>query len=67
MHVYVDGVASVEIAGLSRLDLAPIFPAYGKDHGFSIDVPADSGPHAICVYAINQREGAHTLLGCRGI
>ena len=67
IHVYVDGVASVEIAGLTRPDLAPIFPEYGKEHGFSIDVPADSGPHAICVYAINQREGAHTLLGCRGI
>ena len=67
IHVYVDGVASVEIAGLTRPDLAPIFPAYGKEHGFSIDVPADAGPHTVCVYAINQREGAHSLLGCRGI
>jgi hypothetical protein len=67
IHVYVDGVATVGVAGLSRPDLAPIFPSYGNEHGFSIDVPTDSRPHTICVYAINQREGAHALLGCRGI
>lgn len=67
IHVYVDGVAAIEVAGLSRTDLAPIFPAYGKEHGFSINVPTDSGPHTVCVYAINQHEGLHSLLGCRGI
>jgi len=67
VHVYVDGVATVEIAGLSRPDLAPIFPAYGKEHGFSIDVSTYLGPHTVCVYAINQYEGVHSLLGCRSI
>ena len=67
VHVYVDGVATVEIAGLDRFDLAPMFPDYAVNYGFSIDVDADQGPNTICVYALNQGIGRHTLLGCRSI
>jgi len=66
VHVYVDGAFRGEFAaGQSRPDVGGAFPAYGANHGFSGTVPASSGSHQICVYALNLGWGGNQLLSCR--
>jgi hypothetical protein len=63
--LYVQGAgASTVTADSSRPDLATLFPAYGKDHGFVATIPGSSGKHTICAYGINKGAGANTLIGC---
>jgi peptidoglycan/xylan/chitin deacetylase (PgdA/CDA1 family) len=69
VHVYVDGrVAGGTTAGLTRPDIAAAFPAYGDGHGYDVTVPATTGVHTVCVYAINVGAGTvNPLLACRTI
>lgn len=68
IHVYVDGVGHVATTGTPRPDLAPLVPAAPTNSGFDIVVPADSGRHTICAYAINVGAGSSNVgLGCRSV
>lgn len=69
VHVLVDGVlAGWGYASQPRSDVAAAFPAYGPDHGFSFASNVGTGPHEVCVYAINAGAGtANRFLGCRAI
>lgn len=67
VHVYVDGVGRATTAGLSRPDVATVFPAFGPLHGFIVTVPASPGTHTVCAYGINSGVGDNALLGCREV
>jgi len=67
VHVYVDGAGTPFTADRTRDDIARAYPAYGSSHGFSATVSAAPGTHSVCVYAINNGAGGHTLLGCRTV
>lgn len=67
VHVYVDKTGYAVTAGLPRADVAALYPLYGASHGYATTVPATSGTHTVCAYAINVLKGAgnNPLLGCR--
>ena len=67
VHVYVDGVGYPRTADLNRADVGAAFPGSGALHGFGATVPAASGSHSVCVYAINDAPGNNPLLGCRTV
>lgn len=53
VHVYLDGQpAGVGTAGVSRPDVANLYPGMGPNHGFDLIVPAGPGSHRVDVYAI---------------
>jgi SpoIID/LytB domain protein len=66
VHIYVDGVlTTLGPAQDSRPDVAAAFPSFGPDHGFFVAVPAKSGKHQVCAFAINSLAGGNNpLLGC---
>lgn len=67
VHVYVDGVlAAAGTADASRPDVAAAL-GVGAGHGFSLPVPAASGSHRVCAYAINIPTGLNPVLGCRDV
>ncbi|WP_307043455.1 hypothetical protein [Agromyces ramosus] len=63
VHVYVDSVGEATIADIDRPDVGRAYP-YGTAHGFAYSMAASTGPHTVCVYAINNGRGGHTLLNC---
>jgi hypothetical protein len=67
VHVYVDtmGVASTASTASDAID--PRYIAYGRDHGFTVSIPAAQGTHQVCAYAINTGPGGNIQLGCRTI
>jgi hypothetical protein len=67
VHVYVDGAyAGAGRADRARPDVAAAYPSYGAAHGFDVTVPAGSGRHVVCAYAINVLRGTwNPDLGCR--
>jgi hypothetical protein len=68
LHVYVDGAFATTVwTGVSRPDVAAVYPRYGGNRGFSATLPSTLGAHAVCVYAINVPAGDHTSLGCRAV
>lgn len=67
VHVYVDGVGYVAMADLPSPLVEAAFPGAGSRHAFSVTVPAGSGAHTVCVYAINDRTGPNGNLGCTAI
>ncbi|MDQ2837827.1 MAG: fibronectin type III domain-containing protein [Actinomycetota bacterium] len=65
IHVYDNGRYSASAtANLDRSDLAAKYPKSGTAHGYSILLPAVSGSHSLCVWALNIGPGANTNLGC---
>jgi len=51
--------------GLSRPDVARIYPGTGQNTGFSGSLQlAGSGRHSVCAYAINVGAGANRLIRC---
>ena len=51
--------------GVSRADVARIYPGTGQNSGFSGSLPlAGSGRHSVCAYSINIGAGANRLIRC---
>ena len=67
VHVYVDSTIAGVSASLERADIARAFPEYGAGHGFSHAIPASTGSHRVCTYAINTGPGENVPLGCSTI
>lgn len=68
IHVYVDGAYRGEFdANQSRPDVGGAYPGYGANHGYIATVPALSGSHQVCVYAINLGFGGNALISCRTV
>ena len=66
VHIYVDGTFVAQVpAADARADVAAAYPAYGADHGYSLEIGLSPGTHTVCVYGINIGPGSNTLLGCR--
>jgi len=66
VDVYVDGAGVAVTAGSARPDVQAAY-GFGADHGFGLTVPASSGVHSVCVYAIDATGGLNALLGCRTV
>ncbi|MEV7972536.1 hypothetical protein [Cellulomonas sp. NPDC089187] len=68
VHVYVDGVYSLQgTADVSRPDVGA---AYGKGslHGYSLSLNATAGAHSVCVYALDSAHQANNRqLSCRTV
>jgi hypothetical protein len=71
VHVYIDGGwGGAYTANTSRPDVGAANPGKGDNHGFNFTIAyTTSGPHDVCVYAINRpgTPGGNPLLGCRSI
>ena len=70
VHVYVDGVGAAAVStGLTRPDVARVYPGLGAQTGFFADPvqPPGRGVHNVCVYAINVGAGGNALLGCQTV
>lgn len=68
VDVWVNGrYAKTISANESRPDVQSYFPAQSANHGFSGNVPLQSGDNNICLYGINVGGGSHTQLGCRNL
>lgn len=67
VHAYIDGRGVPLTADKPRPDVAAAYPGYGDRHGFDAFFPSSSGPHVVCLYAINVGPGAtNSSLGCWG-
>ena len=65
VHVYVDGRFSSGFpAGVSRGDVANVFPNLGADHGFDSLISLAPGSHRVCVFGLNSTGSASVDLGC---
>jgi hypothetical protein len=65
VHLYFNGrgVRALTAAN-ARNDVARTYPAYGNGHGFSVNIPNESG--SLCAYAINAAgNGNNSLIGCK--
>ncbi len=68
VHIYVDGAGLAYMADIERADVAAAYPGFGTSRrGFYQSIPATPGAHGVCVYAINNGAGGHTLLGCQSV
>ncbi len=69
VHVHVDGALVGDApAGVGRGDIAAAYPVYGGAHGYALAVPAGTGVHEVCVFAMNTGLGSvNPRLGCRSI
>lgn len=68
VHAYAGRSGVATNAGLSRGDIAAVFPGYGPNHGFSTAAPvAAGGLQDMCTYAINVGPGGLGVLGCRAM
>jgi hypothetical protein len=65
--VYVDGAGRYVNTGVARGDVARAFPKAGGNRGFDAVVPASSGAHTVCAYAINSSGGDNPLLACKSV
>ncbi|HEY3438908.1 MAG TPA: hypothetical protein VGK35_14580 [Actinotalea sp.] len=66
VHMYVDGSSQAFVANASRPDV-DAFYHLGALHGFVATMPAATGTHSVCLYAINATPGTNTTLGCRTV
>jgi hypothetical protein len=67
VHVYVDATGVATTASSPADGIDPAYAAYGRDHGFSLSIPAARGSHQVCAYAINAGAGGNVQLGCRTV
>lgn len=67
VHVYVGGRSVAVRADKARPDVAALYPDYGPNHGFTVDVTGVSGTQNVCIYGINTGPGGNALLGCRTV
>ena len=59
VHFYVDGAyVGQTTANSPRPDVGGVYPSYGANHGFDMEVPAVAGDRRVTVYAINRAAGA---------
>lgn len=69
VHVYVDGRwGGAFVADRDRADVGRAYPGYGSAHGFAMELRGiDAGNHTACVYGIDVRGSANSLIGCKNV
>ena len=65
VHIYVGGAGAEYAADESRPDVGSAYPSAGANHGFTETLTLPVGSTQVCVYAINNGAGGHSLLGCK--
>lgn len=65
VHMYVGSSGAAYQADALRADVGRAYPGYGDRHGFDLQGTLPAGGAQVCIYAINDGQGANTLLGCR--
>ncbi|MGO3758128.1 MAG: hypothetical protein ACTJGQ_04640 [Agrococcus casei] len=65
MWITVNGQGKHYHASAPRPDVEHAYPHAGPNHGFSAQIPLESGSHRVCATAHNVGGGSHTSLGCR--
>ncbi|MFJ3382303.1 hypothetical protein ACIPJ2_18040 [Curtobacterium sp. NPDC090217] len=65
--VYIDGAGRWITTGTPRSDVARLYPKAGSNSGFDTVVPAASGSHQVCAYAIDTNGGDNPLLACKTV
>jgi hypothetical protein len=67
VHMYVDGVdVAAARAENPRPDVGSVY-GKGDRHGYSMTVPASSGQHRVCAYAVDTTGATAPELGCRTV
>ena len=61
VHSYVGTTGSTHRADGVRNDIARAYPGYGVAHGFTITRELPAAGENVCVYAINDGAGSHTV------
>ena len=65
MHFYLDGTfAGTTTANTARPDIGTIF-GLGANHGYTTTIPATTGTHRLCTYALDTTNGPNPDIGCR--
>lgn len=65
---YLDGaVAATVTASVPRPDLLTSQPQVGPAAGYSFSIPASTGSHNVCLWALNIGVGNNKLLGCAAL
>jgi hypothetical protein len=66
VHVYVDGQWAAAVrADATSTEVRTDVPGLGTAHGFTKELAVAPGPHRVCAYAINVRQGtSNPELGC---
>lgn len=69
VHIYVDGRwGGAYVANQNRPDVGRAYPGYGAAHGFSAEISGlSAGLRTACVYGIDVRGTANSLIGCKGV
>ncbi len=67
VHIYVGSTGAAYTADKTRNDVGAAYPAYGPKHAFAERLKMAAGTHDVCVYAINNGAGGHSLLGCKTV
>lgn len=67
VHFYVDGRwAGATTASSPRADVGAVY-GHGDNHGYSITLPATTGTHHVCAYAIDTNGGTNPEIACRTV
>ena len=67
VHFYVDGRwAGVTTASSPRADVGAVY-GHGDNHGYTTTLPATSGTHHVCAYAIDTNGGTNPEIACRTV
>jgi hypothetical protein len=65
VHFYLDGQWTTAVTAANpRADVAAIY-GKGDRHGYTVTIPASTGTHRICAYAIDTAGGTNPEIGCR--
>ncbi|WP_315096639.1 hypothetical protein [uncultured Cellulomonas sp.] len=66
VHMYVDAASAAFTANQSRPDVGRAW-GRGDAHGLVATMKTTSGPHTVCLYAINATPGHNPQIGCRTV
>lgn len=67
IHIYVGAAGFAVPAGGIRSDVGAAYPSYGANHGFAASIPAATGTHRVCIYAIDEYYSSNQLMRCTNV
>lgn len=66
LHIYVNGThVESGATGLERADVTKVYPTYGANVGYEIELAGLQGKPEVCVFALNEGIGRNSQLGCK--
>lgn len=68
LEISVNGVVETATANGSRPDVAGVYPLFGNNRGFNVELPVTgNSPVRVCVTARNIGDGNNASIGCRNV